>query len=77
MAEKLTKVEFTNLNKILYPDAKITKARIIEYYIREAPKMLNIMASRPIVLTRFPNVINNEGFYEKDAPARAERLVQK
>ncbi len=76
MAEKLKKVEFTNLNKILYPDAKITKARIIEYYIRAAPKMLDIMASRPIVLTRYPNGINNEGFYEKDAPAGTPKWVK-
>lgn len=76
MAEKLTKVEFTNLDKILYPDAKITKARVIEYYIRAAPKMLDIMANRPIVLTRFPNGINKEGFYEKDAPAGTPKWVK-
>jgi bifunctional non-homologous end joining protein LigD len=68
MPEKLTKVEFTNLDKILYPDLKITKGQIIEYYIKIAPKMLDILANRPIVLTRFPNGISKEGFYEKDAP---------
>jgi len=68
MSEKLTKVEFTNLDKILYPDLKITKGQIIEYYIKIAPKMLDILVNRPIVLTRFPNGISKEGFYEKDAP---------
>jgi bifunctional non-homologous end joining protein LigD len=76
MAEKLTKVEFTNLDKILYPNAKITKARVIEYYIRVAPKMLSIMSGRPIVLTRFPNGISSEGFYEKDAPAGTPEWVK-
>jgi bifunctional non-homologous end joining protein LigD len=76
MAEKLTKVEFTNLEKILYPDLKITKALVIEYYIRVAPRMLNIMANRPIVLTRFPNGINKEGFYEKDAPRGTPEWVK-
>jgi bifunctional non-homologous end joining protein LigD len=76
MAEKLTKVEFTNLDKILYPDPKITKARVIEYYIRVAPKMLSIMSGRPIVLTRFPNGISSEGFYEKDAPAGTPKWVK-
>jgi bifunctional non-homologous end joining protein LigD len=68
MSEKLTKVEFTNLDKILYPELKITKGQIIEYYIKIAPKMLDILVNRPIVLTRFPNGISKEGFYEKDAP---------
>jgi DNA primase len=53
--EKLTKVEFTNLDKILYPEPRITKAQVVEYYIRMAPKMLSILTDRPIVLTRFPN----------------------
>ena len=68
MNEKLTKVEFTNLDKILFPQLKITKAQVIEYYIRIAPKMLSLLADRPLVLTRFPNGVNKEGFYEKDAP---------
>jgi bifunctional non-homologous end joining protein LigD len=76
MTEKLTKVEFTNLDKILYPDIGITKARVIEYYIRAAPKMLSVLTNRPIVLTRFPNGINKGGFYEKDAPIGTPRWVK-
>ncbi|HYB68343.1 MAG TPA: non-homologous end-joining DNA ligase [Candidatus Acidoferrales bacterium] len=68
MTEKLTKVEFSNLDKILYPELKVTKAQVIEYYIKVAPKMLNLLTGRPIVMTRFPNGIDKEGFYEKDAP---------
>jgi DNA primase len=68
MSERLTKVEFTNLDKVLYPELRITKAQVIEYCIKIAPKMLNPLADRPIVLTRFPNGIDKEGFYEKDAP---------
>jgi bifunctional non-homologous end joining protein LigD len=30
--------------------------------------MLDFLAQRPLVLTRFPNGIEKEGFYEKDAP---------
>lgn len=68
MNEKLTKVEFTNLDKILFPKLQITKAQVIEYCIKTAPKMLDLLANRPLVLTRFPNGIDKEGFYEKDAP---------
>ena len=68
MSKKLTKVEFTNLNKTIFPKLKITKSQIIEHYIKSAPKMLGFLADRPLVLTRFPDGIDKEGFYEKDAP---------
>jgi bifunctional non-homologous end joining protein LigD len=68
MKEKLTKVKFTNLDKILFPKLQITKAQIIEHYIKTAPKILGILENRPLVLTRFPDGIDQEGFYEKDAP---------
>lgn len=67
--KKMTKVEFTNLDKILYPKVKITKAKVVEYYIRMAPNMLEMLADRPAILTRYPNGVDQEGFYEKDAPA--------
>ena len=69
MTERLTKVKFTNLGKILYPEMRITKARVIEYYIKIAPKILKCLADRPAVLARFPNGVDKEGFYEKDAPS--------
>ena len=76
MTEKLTKVKFTNLDKILYPRMKITKALVIEYYIKMAPKMLGFLAARPAVLTRFPNGVNEVGFYEKDAPSGTPSWVK-
>jgi bifunctional non-homologous end joining protein LigD len=66
--EKLTKVEFSNLDKVLYPEAKVTKAQVIQHYVEMAPKMLDFLKNRPIVLTRYPNGVQKEGFYEKDMP---------
>lgn len=68
MSGSLTKVELSNLDKILYPQLGITKGQIIEYYVKIAPKLLAVIAQRPLVLTRFPDGIGKEGFYEKDAP---------
>jgi len=76
VSKRLTKVDFTNLDKVLYPELRITKAQVIEYYIRIAPKILNIVTKRPMVLTRFPNGINKEGFYEKDAPLGTPSWVE-
>ncbi len=68
MTEKLTRVTFSNLDKILYPKLKVTKAQFIEYYIKVAPKMLPFLKDRPIVLTRYPEGIDKEGFFAKNAP---------
>lgn len=76
MANKLTKVRFTNLDKIIYPEMKITKAKIIEYYIKMAPRMLEFLKNRPAVLTRFPDGVDKEGFYEKNAPAGTPSWVK-
>jgi bifunctional non-homologous end joining protein LigD len=67
--ENLTKVKLKNLNKILYPDIGVTKAKVIEFYVKLAPKMLPIIADRPLVLTRYPDGVNGgPRFYEKNAP---------
>ncbi len=67
---ELTRVDIKNLDKIFYPKNKITKAQVIEYYIRVAPKLLPIIMDRPLVLTRYPDGIEGktESFYEKNAP---------
>lgn len=69
MIEKLTKVSFSNLDKILFPEIGVTKSQFIEYYIKMAPKILPFLSDRPIVLTRYPNGVDKEGFYSKDAPS--------
>ncbi len=66
---ELTKVSFTNLDKILYPGLDLKKSRVIEYYIRIAPLMLPFLKDRPIVLNRYPDGIGEKGFYEKDSPS--------
>ncbi len=69
MMHELTKVSFTNLDKILYPGLDLKKSRVIEYYIRIAPLMLPFLRDRAIVLNRYPDGIGRAGFYEKDSPS--------
>ena len=67
-AADLTRVNLTNLGKIMYPDAKVTKEEVITYYIRMAPRMLPFLQNRPLTMHRFPDGVGGEDFYEKDAP---------
>jgi bifunctional non-homologous end joining protein LigD len=67
--DDLTKVSFTNLEKVLYPGLELKKSHVLEYYIRIAPLMLGFLKNRVIVMNRYPDGIDKDGFYEKDAPA--------
>jgi len=69
----MTKVHLKNLDKCFYPHADVTKGQVVEYYIKIAPKILPIIANRPLVLTRYPNGVQDSklgktSFYEKNAP---------
>ncbi|MBP1927977.1 bifunctional non-homologous end joining protein LigD [Methanolinea mesophila] len=65
---RIGRVVLSNLEKVLYPELALTKKEIIEYYIRIAPKMLPFLSGRPVILNRFPDGIDHQGFFEKNAP---------
>ncbi|MGE5555979.1 MAG: non-homologous end-joining DNA ligase [Methanocella sp.] len=69
----LTKVQLKNLDKCFYPESNVTKGHVVEYYIKMAPKILPIIANRPLVLTRYPDGIKDgklgkASFFAKNAP---------
>jgi DNA ligase D len=59
--------ELTNLQKLYWPDEKITKGDLINYYETIAPFILPYLKNRPLSLKRNPNGIRDKGFYHKDA----------
>jgi bifunctional non-homologous end joining protein LigD len=65
-------LRLSNLKKALWPafgDAPaITKGELIDYYRAIAPWLLPYLRDRPTVLTRFPDGIDGEMFYQKDTP---------
>ena len=63
------KVRVTNLAKILYPASGFTKAQLIDYYAQVADVLLPHLAKRPVTLKRYPDGVEGEFFYEKNAPA--------
>lgn len=48
-------VEISHPNKIMFPEAKITKAMLAEYYAAVGPLMLPELAKRPLSLLRCPS----------------------
>lgn len=60
-------VKLTNQDKIYFPKDGITKGDVIEYYQSVAAYILPYLKNRPLSLNRFPNGIEESGFYQKDA----------
>jgi bifunctional non-homologous end joining protein LigD len=61
-------LKLTNLEKVLYPAAGFTKQQIIDYYVRIAPAIIPHLAGRALTRKRYPNGVDEEFFYEKNAP---------
>ena len=61
-------LKLSNLEKVLYPDAGFTKQQVIDYYVRIAPAMIPHLAGRALTRKRYPNGVDAEFFYEKNAP---------
>ncbi|HEY0610292.1 MAG TPA: DNA ligase D [Chitinophaga sp.] len=59
-------VTLTNQQKIYWPDEKITKGELIDYYLLVAGYLLPYLKDRPLSLHRFPNGIKGSSFYQKD-----------
>ncbi|MNQ88444.1 putative ATP-dependent DNA ligase YkoU [compost metagenome] len=61
-----TVLHLTNQNKIYFPDDKITKGDIVQYYNEVADLILPYLKNRPQSMNRFPNGIAGTSFYQKE-----------
>jgi bifunctional non-homologous end joining protein LigD len=62
------KLSLTNLDKILYPATGFTKGQVVDYYVRIAPVLVPHLAGRPLTMKRYPGGVDQEYFFEKNAP---------
>jgi bifunctional non-homologous end joining protein LigD len=70
------KIELSNLAKVLYPEDRILKAELIEYYLKVAPTILAHLKGRPLSLVRFPDGIHGEKFFQKNRPEWAPEWIE-
>src|SRR6202171_2456967 len=61
-------LNFTNLNKIYFPESNVRKRDLIAYYYRMADYILPFLKNRPLVMRRYPNGIEQKSFFQKEAP---------
>ena len=61
-------VQLTNLDKIFFPEAGLTKRDLLQYYADVAPLLVPYLTDRAMVLKRYPNGESGDFFYMKRTP---------
>jgi bifunctional non-homologous end joining protein LigD len=56
----------THADKVLFPDAGITKGELAAYYESIADVMVPYLRGRPVTMERYPSGIGKKGFFHKN-----------
>ena len=70
-------VEVSNPDKVLFPDAGVTKGELAAHYERVARYMLPHVKGGPISMQRFPDGIEHHGFFQKDVPDYFPKWIER
>ncbi len=70
------RLKVTNLQKVFWPDANITKGDLLRYYLSVGPAILPVVEDRPLTLERYPNGITAEMFYQQRVIAQVPEGVR-
>ena len=73
MADEITAggitVPLTHPDKVLFPGDGITKADLARYYADVADRMLPGLRDRPVTMVRYPDGLDGQRFFQKNAPS--------
>ncbi|MXV15181.1 DNA ligase D [Hufsiella ginkgonis] len=69
-------IKFTHLSKLYWPEDKVSKRDMFNYYYQVAEYILPYLHDRPQSLNRFPGGIHGKSFYQKDVKGKAPDWVK-
>jgi bifunctional non-homologous end joining protein LigD len=70
-------VKLTNPDKVLYPEAGVTKRDLALYYEAIGEWIMPHLSNRPLTLLRCPNGWNKECFYQKHADQSVAQIIDR
>ncbi|MDQ2684384.1 MAG: DNA ligase D [Thermoproteota archaeon] len=80
ISETIDELHISNIEKKFWPEtashSSITKGDLIEYYSKMCKHLLPFLRDRPLSLSRYPNGITGEAFYQKDWKTKKPRFVK-
>jgi bifunctional non-homologous end joining protein LigD len=65
-----------NLEKVMYPRTGTTKAEVLDYYAKVAPRILPVLADRAVTRIRWPHGTGDKSFFEKNVPGGTPSWVR-
>jgi bifunctional non-homologous end joining protein LigD len=69
-------VTLTNLDKVFFPQAGLTKRDLLRYYADVASVLLPHLRDRAMVMKRYPNGIRGKWFFMKHAPSARPEWIE-
>ena len=69
-------IALTNCNKLFWPEEKITKGQLLQYYADVAPVLLPHLMNRAMVMKRYPDGAYGQFFFQKRAPQAHPQWLQ-
>lgn len=70
-------LKLTNLDKLFFPEAGVTKRDLLQYYADVAPALVPHLRGRAMVMKRYPNGIHGKYFFMKRTPAGAPEWIRR
>jgi bifunctional non-homologous end joining protein LigD len=70
-------IEVSRPDKVLFPSDMITKAELVDYYRQVGPVMIPHLRNRPVMMQRFPDGIDSEGFIQQQIPDYFPEWIQR
>jgi bifunctional non-homologous end joining protein LigD len=74
-------IRVTNLDKVLFPGrdggAPVTKRDLLRYVVTVAPVLVPHLDGRGLTVQRYPNGVEQKGFWQKDLPRHAPAWVRR
>ncbi|MGE5272471.1 MAG: DNA ligase D [Verrucomicrobiota bacterium] len=68
-------LKLSNLDKVFFPEDRITKGDLLAYYRAVAPVILPHVRDRPFTMKRYPDGIEGGHFFQKDAPVHMPEWI--
>jgi bifunctional non-homologous end joining protein LigD len=70
-------LKFSNLSKLYWPEDKVSKRDMFNFYYQIAEYILPYLKDRPLSLNRFPGGIHGPSFYQKDVKDKAPEWAKR